>query len=499
MGSGRLVVNWLEPRTPTTTAADTSGGSSSTATSQTRSLSACYDPPINAAMSSRITPMIPARFAPFIQFCPLNCYEWFKLLLLLPFAIVRILLLVLLLLFWACCCTIGLCCVGEIAAGEPLPEGRRDCLGAVSRCLAAAAMLLMGCWVTVEGRVPQDRPPIAVFNHVSWLDALIMLRYCSPCTPVAQAFIGGIPIVGMVARAHQTMWVGKRAQPGAEPPKSTAAQISDRAADGRFPMVCLAPEGTTSSGLQLIQFKTGAFLSGHPVLPLVLKYKWTRVSPAWTAQTSDLFHFLRIMTQFINFAHLKVLPPYQPSAEEVASPQLFAQNVRTLMAQQLGVPEGLGAGSGRDDCYRLVRHRVVVSCDGTQLIGAIPPVLQPAVEAATTEQFNKCATVSRKLETSKELLEVVLAVAAQTFLEDEAGMHTAISEKPEVLNWTLGECFEWMIEAIPEWVDQTPTADEVCQEPNPLRTDVEKFEPEHEVEPLSPKPVQISVGIETNG
>ena len=167
--------------------------------------------------------------------------------------------------------------------------------------------------------------------------------------------------------------------------------LADRAADGRFPMVCLAPEGTTSSGLQLIQFKTGAFLSGHRVLPLVLKYKWTRVSPAWTAQTyassavdadkclqlaaqlmmqmlikacnwlhvgcgnfisrmlqstwlrvcmaamgtcmcmlscqrcacmsdrraerwgdsSDLFHFLRIMTQFINFAHLKVLPPYQ--------------------------------------------------------------------------------------------------------------------------------------------------------------------------------------------
>ena len=117
----------------------------------------------NAAMSSRIAPMapmIPPRFAPFIQFCPLNCYEWFKLVLLLPFAIVRILLLVLLLLFWAFCCTIGLCCVGEIAAGEPLPEGRRDCIGAVSRCLAAAAMLLMGCWVTVEGTVPQDRPPI---------------------------------------------------------------------------------------------------------------------------------------------------------------------------------------------------------------------------------------------------------------------------------------------------------------------------------------------------
>lgn len=40
-------------------------------------------------------------------------------------------------------------------------------------------------------------------------------------------------------------------------------------------------EGTTTNGGFLLPFKTGAFLSKAPVLPVILKYPYQRFSPAW--------------------------------------------------------------------------------------------------------------------------------------------------------------------------------------------------------------------------
>lgn len=55
-----------------------------------------------------------------------------------------------------------------------------------------------------------------------------------------------------------------------------------RAHDQRYPQLCIAPEGTCSHGRCLLQFRRGAFLPGHPVLPVVLRYRWRHLNPAWT-------------------------------------------------------------------------------------------------------------------------------------------------------------------------------------------------------------------------
>uniref|UniRef100_A0A7N0UPN6 Phospholipid/glycerol acyltransferase domain-containing protein n=1 Tax=Kalanchoe fedtschenkoi TaxID=63787 RepID=A0A7N0UPN6_KALFE len=47
------------------------------------------------------------------------------------------------------------------------------------------------------------------------------------------------------------------------------------------PMMMLFPEGTTTNGDYLLPFKTGAFLSKTPVLPVILRYPYQRLSPAW--------------------------------------------------------------------------------------------------------------------------------------------------------------------------------------------------------------------------
>jgi lysophosphatidylcholine acyltransferase/lyso-PAF acetyltransferase len=42
-----------------------------------------------------------------------------------------------------------------------------------------------------------------------------------------------------------------------------------------------AAQGTTTNGACLLPFKTGAFLAGAPVRPVVLEYGADRVSAAW--------------------------------------------------------------------------------------------------------------------------------------------------------------------------------------------------------------------------
>ena len=52
------------------------------------------------------------------------------------------------------------------------------------------------------------------------------------------------------------------------------------------------PEGTTTNGNYILPFKTGAFLAGTPVQPVILKYPYTRFSPAWDTISGVSVQFL---------------------------------------------------------------------------------------------------------------------------------------------------------------------------------------------------------------
>ena len=49
--------------------------------------------------------------------------------------------------------------------------------------------------------------------------------------------------------------------------------MARRAADARFPLLAVSPEGTTKAAHCLLRFKSGAFVSGGAVLPLCLDYR----------------------------------------------------------------------------------------------------------------------------------------------------------------------------------------------------------------------------------
>ncbi len=66
-----------------------------------------------------------------------------------------------------------------------------------------------------------------------------------------------------------------------------------------MPMLSVAPEGTLSHGRCLLSFKTGAFVAGVPVVPILLRYKQKPHNPAWTIITM-WWHLLRMLCQFKN-------------------------------------------------------------------------------------------------------------------------------------------------------------------------------------------------------
>ncbi|CAK9142816.1 unnamed protein product, partial [Ilex paraguariensis] len=90
-------------------------------------------------------------------------------------------------------------------------------------------------------------------------------------------------------------------------------------------------KGTTTNGDFLLPFKTGAFLSKAPVLPVILRYPYQRFSPAWDS-ISGVRHVIFLFCQCVNHIEVTRLPVYYPSQQEKDDPKIYADNVRRLMA-----------------------------------------------------------------------------------------------------------------------------------------------------------------------
>ena len=85
---------------------------------------------------------------------------------------------------------------------------------------------------------------------------------------VAKQSLFKLPVIGTVLRALEAIGVDRR--------KGTNARqaIAGRLVCGsRSFAPCVFPEGTTTNGVGVIAFKTGAFAPGIAVLPVALKFE----------------------------------------------------------------------------------------------------------------------------------------------------------------------------------------------------------------------------------
>ncbi|KAK9066687.1 hypothetical protein SSX86_014010 [Deinandra increscens subsp. villosa] len=191
-----------------------------------------------------------------------------------------------------------------------------------------------------------DRPGAIISNHVSHLDILYHMSSSFPSF-VAKRSVGKLPLVGIISKCLGCIYVQRESKSADF--KGVSGVVNDRIneslQDKSAPMVMLFPEGTTTNGDYILPFKTGAFLSKAPVLPVILRYPYQKFSPAWDT-ISGKRHVILLLCQFVNNITVTRLPLYHPSQEEKEDPKLYAENVRRLMAREgdlkmsdVGLPE----------------------------------------------------------------------------------------------------------------------------------------------------------------
>lgn len=118
--------------------------------------------------------------------------------------------------------------------------------------------------------------------------------------------------------------------------QGVAAQVRQRMLDtaagklpGARPML-LFPEATTTNGKYLLPFKTGAFLAGCPLRPVIIQYKVNHISPCWES-IGGIRHIILMMCNPIHEVTCYEFPVYYPSDEEKKDAKLYADNVRDYM------------------------------------------------------------------------------------------------------------------------------------------------------------------------
>ncbi|KAG8133142.1 hypothetical protein E2320_010957 [Naja naja] len=161
-------------------------------------------------------------------------------------------------------------------------------------------------WINVKGRqaLPTEAAILTLAPHSSYFDAIPVTM--TMASIVMKAESKDIPVWGTLIKYIRPVFVSRLDQ---DSRRKTVEEIRRRAqSNGKWPQIMIFPEGTCTNRSCLITFKPGAFIPGVPVQPVILRYP------------NKLF-----------------LPVYIPSEEEKKNPSLYANNVRRVMAEALGI------------------------------------------------------------------------------------------------------------------------------------------------------------------
>ncbi len=173
------------------------------------------------------------------------------------------------------------------------------------------ACFLIGIRLHVKGSVDPRRPLLLAANHASWCDILVM-GALAEVVFIAKSDMRDWPVFGWLARLQRTIFVER------EEKRKAGAQVNDIAARlGSGDIVVLFPEGTTSDGNALLQFKTSLFgaasvaTAGSPgrqvhVQPVSIAYTgvhgmamghFHRPIVAWPGDVPLLSHLLGVLRE----------------------------------------------------------------------------------------------------------------------------------------------------------------------------------------------------------
>uniref|UniRef100_A0A2R9AER7 Lysophosphatidylcholine acyltransferase 2 n=1 Tax=Pan paniscus TaxID=9597 RepID=A0A2R9AER7_PANPA len=290
-------------------------------------------PPMVPRQASFFPPPVPNPFVQQTQIGSARRVQIFLLgIILLP---IRVLLVALILLLaWPFAAISTVCCPEKLT--HPITGWRRKITQTALKFLGRAMFFSMGFIVAVKGKIasPLEAPVFVAAPHSTFFDGIACIVAGLP-SMVSRNENAQVPLIGRLLRAVQPVLVS-RVDPDSR--KNTINEIIKRTTSGgEWPQILVFPEGTCTNRSCLITFKPGAFIPGVPVQPVLLRYPNKLVN--------RLFFFLfSIQLCMLTFCQLftkvevEFMPVQVPNDEEKNDPVLFANKVRNLMAEALGIP-----------------------------------------------------------------------------------------------------------------------------------------------------------------
>ena len=95
------------------------------------------------------------------------------------------------------------------------------------------------------------------------------------------------------------------------------------------------PEGSYANSKALLEFKSGAFIAGIPITPVLFFYD--QYVPYWNRKESSFaVQIYRFLSRFYTTATVQILPTYTPDQHEKDNPKVYAEHVRRYMSYYLG-------------------------------------------------------------------------------------------------------------------------------------------------------------------
>ncbi|OVA00153.1 EF-hand domain [Macleaya cordata] len=283
---------------------------------------------VNSLIVPKPSPIDPFRNnTPYIE----GVYEWLKIIICIPLALIRLILFGLSLAVGFIFTKFAL--YGWKDKQNPMPKWRCRVL-AVTRLCSRTILFSFGYhWIRRKGKpAPREIAPIVVSNHVSYIEPIFFFYELFP-TMVAAESHDSLPFVGTIIRAMQVIYVNRFSAPSR---KHAVNEIKRKASCNRFPRVLLFPEGTTTNGRVLISFQLGAFIPGYPIQPVVIRYPHVHFDQSWGNISLAKLMF-RMFLQFHNFMEVEYLPVVMPLENQKESATHFAERTRYAIANALNV------------------------------------------------------------------------------------------------------------------------------------------------------------------
>nr|PIM03817.1 acyltransferase domain-containing protein [Toxoplasma gondii COUG] len=187
---------------------------------------------------------------------------------------------------------------------------------------------------------PKDQPRVLVSNHVSCLDIPYFISSCF-ASFVAKKSLSVAPFIGIAANSLGCIYVERES---AEDRRLALEKIRKRQLDcakdpEQNPLV-IFPEGTTTNGRGLLQFRRGGFSSFCRVQPVLLVYQSSYVDLGFDMLPSFDWMVQTLSSSGLTTLHAYWLEPIDPPpAEKFQTDEeranAFAEIVRNRMWEEL--------------------------------------------------------------------------------------------------------------------------------------------------------------------